>query len=131
MTAARRAAPETGAAILLALDKTSQRRRKPAPVVAHICDYCCASFIGVRQKRYCGKPCTEAACRTRKSALIDALLLEYAPYGANYGLTRAHLERCADADLERCQNIAATLGLRYVEREKLWTARSHAMLYVI
>jgi hypothetical protein len=116
---------------LLEPGKTSQKRRKPVPVMLHQCPLCTIQFIGVRQKKYCGKPCTEAAFRVRKSALIDALLLEFAPFGANYGLTRAHLERCANADLERCQNIAKTLGWRYDERHKVWQARSHAMLYVV
>lgn len=118
-------------AILLMPDKTSQKRRKPAPVIAHICDYCCESFIGVRQKKYCNKSCTEAAHRVRKSALIDALLLEFAPFGSNYGLTRAHIERCLEVDLERCQNIAKSLGLRYVERQHVWEPIRHARLYAV
>lgn len=118
------------AIVLDTAGKTSKRRKSP-PAISHICDYCCRSFIGVRQKKYCNKSCTEAAFRARKSALIDALLLEYAPYGANYGLTRAHIQMCVDADIDRCQNIAAALGLRYVERGKVWTATVHAMLYVV
>lgn len=118
-------------AIVLDTPYKTSKRRKPPPAISHICDYCCRSFIGVRQKKYCSKSCTEAAFRARKSALIDALLLEFAPHGANYGLTRAHIERCVNLNLERCQHIAKSLGLRYVEREKVWIARSHAMLYVV
>lgn len=110
--------------------KTSKRRRKPA-VINHLCGFCTMPFIGVRQKKYCSTSCSDAAFRARKSALIDALLLEFAPYGANDGLTRAHIERCVKADIERCQNIAAALGLRYVERSRVWTATVHARLYVV
>lgn len=118
-------------AILLDADKASQKRRKAPPVVQHICPFCMVAFIGVRQKKYCGKSCTEAAHRVRKSALIDALLLEFAPWGANYGLTRAHIERCINVDLERCQNIAAVLGWRYDERRRLWQPIRHARLYAV
>ena len=118
-------------AIVLSDVNNTSRRRKPSPVVHHICDFCTIPFLGVRQKKYCSKHCNEAACRARKTALIDALLLEFAPFGANYGLTRAHIERCANADLERCQNIAAALGLRYADRERVWKTTHRAMLYVV
>lgn len=99
--------------------KTSERRRS-APVIPHICDYCLGYFIGVRQKKYCNKSCTEAAFRARKSALIDALTIEFAPYG----MKREHVERCAHLFLERCQDVAAALGLQYFERKRAWLYKS-------
>lgn len=109
--------------VLVVAGNTSPRRRR-APVIPHICDYCLGYFIGVRQKKYCSKSCTEAACRARKSALIDALTLQF----ADYGLSRANVERAVNAHLERGQAVAAALGLQYFERQRIWETLSEARL---
>lgn len=109
-------------AMVLAEDNSSPQRAKAMPVVWHICPYCEVAFIGVKQKRYHDKSCVEAACRVRKSALVDALAQQF----ARYGLSRAQVEVCADTYLERCQTVAAAFGLAYCERDRVWRKSSDA-----